>query len=156
MFWRILIRSAMKYFFYNNTATAQHQYEWQRHVLWQFTAKVIESKSGSHWHKECPTACTEETTSLVNHQITSDFGGQHWAISDTNLNAVWSWKKKVTVILCVKAAVPRDMIQVNYILSPNSVVYALQCEQSHHSWKEMLKLFYFQYFHLICLVALSF
>jgi len=33
---------------------------------------------------------TLEKASLANHQITSDCGGQHWPISGTNLNAVWS------------------------------------------------------------------
>jgi len=41
-------------------------------------------------------------------------------------------KMHITAILCVKAAVPRDILQVNYILLPDSVMYALQCEQSHH------------------------
>ena len=52
-------------------------------------------------------------------------------------------KKYITGTVCVKGAVPMDMIQVNYILSPNSDVYALQCEQSHHSWKEILNNFIF-------------
>ncbi len=36
---------------------------------------------------------TVETESLANHQIVSDCFGQHWTISGTNLNAVWSSKK---------------------------------------------------------------
>ena len=35
---------------------------------------------------------TVGTASLANHQITSDRGGQHWTVSGTNLNAVWSWE----------------------------------------------------------------
>ena len=61
MFRRILIRSAMKYFFTVKKATAQQQYVWQRHLLWQFIVKVTETKSRSHWHKERPNACTEVT-----------------------------------------------------------------------------------------------
>ena len=39
---------------------------------------------------------TVETASLAKHQITSECSGQHWTVSDTNLNAVLSWKKKCT------------------------------------------------------------
>jgi len=35
---------------------------------------------------------TVETASLANSQITSDFDGKHWKISDANQNAVWSLK----------------------------------------------------------------
>jgi len=69
----------------------------QRHLLWQFTVKVVEIKSRSHWHKVCPNVCnwrdTVETASLANHQIVSGFGGQPWTVSCTNLNAVWRWKQ---------------------------------------------------------------
>jgi len=33
----------------------------KRHLLWQFTVKIIESTSESHWHKECPNASIEVT-----------------------------------------------------------------------------------------------
>jgi len=35
---------------------------------------------------------TVQTASLANCQIASDCGGQHWTVSSTNLNALWSWK----------------------------------------------------------------
>jgi len=78
------------------------------------------------WHKERPNACTEETASLANHQITSDCGGQHRPISGTNLNAVWSWKKNCTSLeFCVKAAVPRDRHDTGklYLITKLSCVY---------------------------------
>jgi hypothetical protein len=73
----------------------------KRHLLWQCTLNVTESKSGSHWHKEHPNVCTEvtlETTSLANHHITCDCGGQQWTISGTNLIDVWSQKRKYTSV----------------------------------------------------------
>ena len=66
----------------------------KRHLLSQFTVRVIERKSRSHWHK-LSNVCTEvtlETASLPNHWISSDCGWQHCTISGTNLNDVWSWK----------------------------------------------------------------
>ena len=34
-----------------------------------------------------------ETASIANHQITSEWSGEHWKISGTNLNSAWSWKE---------------------------------------------------------------
>ena len=94
----------------------------KKDLLWQFTVKVIESKSGSHWHNERPNVCTEVTLEiafLTDHQITSDFGEQHWTISGNNLNAVWSWKKN---------AHPWKHYTTIIKLYTSSIQYFLQCQ----------------------------
>jgi len=94
----------------------------KRHLLWQFTVRVIETKSRSPWRKECPNDCTEvtlQTASLANHQITSDCSWQHCTISGTNLNDVWSRKKCKSL---------KNSILQTIKLYTSSIQYFLLCQ----------------------------
>jgi hypothetical protein len=108
---------------YSNKATAQQQYESQRHFLWQFTVKVTESKSEIHWHKQHPNVCTEVTLykqhNLITIRLLLIVVGQHWTISDTNSN-VWSWFKKSTSLKNSTALILK--------LNTSSIQYFLRCQ----------------------------
>ena len=57
---RTIIRNALKYCLSKKQKSTPAT--WMTlHLLWQFAVKVVESRSESHWHKECPNVCTEVT-----------------------------------------------------------------------------------------------